>query len=65
LQPLSQPCAERGEPDLAAGPLEQLPASVTFKRGDDPGDPRLSQVEPFGCPTEVQLFGEGQKDEVV
>jgi hypothetical protein len=59
LQPVSQPCAERREADLAASPLEQLPASPAFKRGDDAGDPRLSKVEPFGCPAEVQLLGEG------
>jgi hypothetical protein len=62
LQPVPQPCAERGEPDPATGPLEQLPAGLAFKRGDNPGDPRLSQVEPLGCPAEVQLLGEGQKD---
>jgi hypothetical protein len=62
LQLVSQPCAERGEPDPATSPLEKLPASLAFKRGDDPGDPRLSQVEPLGCPAEVQLLGEGQKD---
>jgi hypothetical protein len=57
-----EPLADRGEPDAAAGALEQLGADLALLLPDGLADPRGADVQAFGGPGEVQLLGERQED---
>ncbi|GAA2404941.1 hypothetical protein GCM10010191_10860 [Actinomadura vinacea] len=57
-----EPLADRGEPDAAAGALEQLGADLALLLPDRLADARGAHVQAFGGPGEVQLFRERQED---
>lgn len=46
-------------PTLAA--LEQAGADLFFERTDLDRQRRLADVQPFGCPSEIELFGDGDE----
>lgn len=57
-EPPAELLAERGEGDLAAGPLEQPAADLAFEGRDQATDARLRHVQPQRGPAEMQLVSE-------
>src|SRR5262249_43679051 len=54
--------ADRGQRDLAAGPLEQRRPDPALQLPNRLADPGGGHVQPFGGAAEVQLLGEDQED---